>query len=55
MVKDLTMAGHDLADTLKSKNVWERVKRTAKEKGIELTFEAVRQLSAAAIKQILSG
>jgi hypothetical protein len=49
----LTMKGHDLLDTTRSKGVWERVKSTAKSKGIELTFDAVKQLSVVAIKNML--
>src|SRR5689334_1070505 len=38
-VRGLTWKGHELLDTLRSKSVWERIKTTAKEKGIELTFD----------------
>jgi hypothetical protein len=30
----LTMAGHDLLDTMRSKTIWERIKASAKERGI---------------------
>jgi len=49
----LTMEGHDLADTLKSKTVWARIKETARLKGIELTFDAVKVLANHAIKSLL--
>ena len=52
---DLTWAGHDLLDTLRSKPVWERIKATAKDKGIELTFEAVKMLGSLALKSIVGG
>jgi hypothetical protein len=51
----LTWAGHDLLDTLRSKPVWEKIKLTAKEKGIELTFEAVKFLGRVALDPILKG
>jgi hypothetical protein len=50
----LTWTGHDLLDTLRSKTLWERVKKIAKEKGIELTFDAVKALSKIALEQITS-
>src|SRR4051812_8458418 len=37
-VQSLSWGGHDLLDTLRSKSVWERVKKTSAEKGIELSF-----------------
>ncbi|MBT9596111.1 MAG: DUF2513 domain-containing protein [Vitreoscilla sp.] len=52
---DLTWQGHDLLDTLRSKPVWERIKSTAKEKGIELTFDAVKALGQMALDYVLTG
>jgi len=49
----LTLDGHDLADTLKSQAVWARVRETARLKGIELTFEAVKILAGHAIRSLL--
>lgn len=50
----LTMAGHDLLDTMRSSKVWAWIKSTAKTKGIELTFDAVKALSALAMTKLLS-
>lgn len=50
----LTMAGHELLDTMRSKGLWERVKTKAKSEGIELTFDVINQLSSWAIKQLLN-
>jgi hypothetical protein len=49
----LTWAGHDLLDTLRSKPVWERIKATAKDKGIELSFDAVKMLGKAALAAVI--
>lgn len=49
----LTMAGHDLLDTMRSSKVWESIKSTAKKKGIELTFEVIKVLGTAVLKQLL--
>lgn len=51
----LTMAGHDLLDTMRSSSVWETIKATAQKKGIELTFDAIKALSGLALKHVLSG
>ena len=49
----LTMIGHDLLDTIRSTTIWEKIKTTAKTKGIELSFDAVKALSAFALKAVL--
>lgn len=49
----LTMAGHDLLYTIRSSTVWESIKSTAKKKGIELTFDAIKTLGGIVLKQLL--
>jgi hypothetical protein len=49
----LTMKGHDLLDTMRSSPVWDSIKSTAKSKGIELTFDAIKALGAAALRHII--
>jgi hypothetical protein len=49
----LTMAGHDLLDTMRSSTLWESIKETAKSKGIELTFDAIKALGQLGLKQLL--
>jgi hypothetical protein len=51
---ELTMPGHDLLDTLRSATVWERTKKIAKEKGVELTFDTVKALAKVAFDQIMA-
>ncbi|MEA3394413.1 MAG: DUF2513 domain-containing protein [Pseudomonadota bacterium] len=50
---ELTWEGHDLLDTLRSKTVWERIKKTATDKGIELTFDAVKLLGKSVLEALL--
>ncbi|MNB69167.1 hypothetical protein D3C76_957900 [compost metagenome] len=50
----LTMKGHDLLDTMRSSPVWESIKSTATSKGIELTFDAIKTLGAAALAHLIS-
>ncbi|WP_250500966.1 DUF2513 domain-containing protein [Caballeronia sp. GAWG1-5s-s] len=50
----LTMNGHDLLDTMRSKPVWEQIKSTAQAKGIELTFDAIKAIGGWALKHVLT-
>ena len=43
--QSLTWAGHDWLDATRSDTVWHKVKATAKDKGVTLTFELVKQLA----------
>lgn len=54
IAQGLTWQGHELLDTLRSKPVWEKIKSTAKDKGIELTFDAVLALGKSAIEALLN-
>lgn len=49
----LTMAGHDLLDTMRSQPLWEKVKSTAKSKSLELTFDTIKSMTAFALKSML--
>jgi hypothetical protein len=48
----LTMAGHDLLDTLRSPKLWEQIKSSARENGIELTISAIKYLAVEALQRI---
>lgn len=54
LAPNLNWEGHELLDTIRSKPVWERIKSTAQEKGIELTFDTVIALGKAALTWIIS-
>lgn len=54
IVLEITFKGYDLLDTIRTASVWEKIKRIAKEKGLELTFDVVKELGTVAIKQIAS-
>ncbi|WP_396956427.1 DUF2513 domain-containing protein [Nitrosomonas sp.] len=53
LARELTWAGHDLLETIRSKAVWERIKATAQDKGIELTFDAVKALGKVALAAVI--
>ena len=46
----LTLEGRGLLDTMRSTTISEKIKTTAKSKGIELTFDAIKALGALALK-----
>ena len=52
-ISGLTWEGHDLLDTIRSKPVWENIKTTALEKGLELTFDVVKALGVKALAMIV--
>ncbi|MBH3348700.1 DUF2513 domain-containing protein [Pseudomonas putida] len=54
IAQGLTWSGHDLLDTIRSKAVWERIKTTAKDKGIELSFDSVKALGKYALDWVIS-
>lgn len=49
----LTLKGHELLATLRSKDLWERIKRTAKNKGIELTVSSIMMIGKVALYQLV--
>lgn len=46
----LTMAGHDLLDTLRSPKLWEKIKSLARQESIELSISAIRFLAEKAFQ-----
>lgn len=50
----LTWQGHDLLETMRSKDLWERIKATAKDKGLELTFDTLKAIHKVVLGAILS-
>lgn len=52
-LQHLTWEGHDLLDTMRSNAVWERIKTLSTEKGIELSFDAVKSLGKVALEWVL--
>lgn len=53
LVQELTWSGHELLDTIRSKPVWEKIKSTAQDKGLELTYDTVIALGKAAVAWII--
>jgi hypothetical protein len=53
--KSMTWEGHELLDKIRSEAVWNQVKKMAREKGVSLSFEAVKILGTAALKHYIGG
>lgn len=53
MTPELTWEGHQLLATLRSKDVWERIKSLAKDRGLSLSFELVKIGGKMVLEQIL--
>lgn len=53
MCPELTWQGHELLDLIRSKTVWAKVKKMAKDKGLELSLDVVKRLGKLAIDQML--
>lgn len=53
--KDLTWAGQDYLANIKNDTVWNKVKQTALEKGIDLTLDIIATLAAKYTKKIIEG
>ncbi len=49
----LTWDGHELLDTLRDQNVWNRIKEISKEKGVDLTFESIKVMLSLALSSLL--
>jgi hypothetical protein len=55
LAKSMKWEGHELLDKIRSETVWNQVKKMAREKGVALSFEAVKILGTAALKHYIGG
>ena len=53
--RGLTWAGQDYLANIKNDTVWNKVKKTALEKGIDLTLDIIATLAAKYTKKIIKG
>jgi hypothetical protein len=51
--KGLSWSGQDFLADIKNENVWQNVKKTAKEKGLDLTISIISTIASESIKKIL--
>lgn len=45
--------GHELLDAMRNKTHWNRIKQLSRQKGVDLSFEAIKLLSKAVIENLL--
>jgi Hypothetical protein (DUF2513) len=50
----LTWAGHEFLDTIRSKKMWDKIKGMLKDKGVDLSIEAIKIAAPQAIATALS-
>lgn len=55
IVQSLTFEGYDLLDTIRNETVWNGIKKTAVQKGLDLTFDVVKMLGKALIQHMIFG
>ena len=49
----LTWAGHEFLDAIRSDTVWNKTKETFETKGLDMTFETIKAVAAAAMTTML--
>lgn len=52
-IECLTWEGHELLDSLRRETVWNRIKELAREKGMDLSLDAIRLLAKLVLEQVL--
>ena len=52
--QSMTWEGHELLDKMLSDGLWNKIKSTAREQGIKLSFEAVKALGKHALDNLLT-
>ena|SRR6266446_2744291 len=53
IASSMTWDGHELFDKIKSETLWNKVKSTAREKSLPLSFEVVKILAIEGVKNII--
>lgn len=52
--RNLTWAGHEFLDSIRNDTMWKKIKATATSKGIDLSFDVIKQAAGIVIKGLLS-
>jgi len=55
IVMRLTWSGHEFLDSIRSQTVWERITTYLSEKGLAISFEAIKATAPLVLKAILGG
>lgn len=54
LARNLTWAGHEFLDAVRSDRAWHRIGQVAKEKGLELSFDTIKQIASALLAGIFA-
>lgn len=52
IARNLTWEGQEFLDKIRNDTVWNKIKATVKQKGLELTFDTIKAAAAALIKSM---
>ena len=53
IARNLTWEGHELLDKMRSDTLWKKITATLKDKGLELSFEAIKTAATVGIEKLL--
>jgi hypothetical protein len=53
--RELTWAGHEFLDNVRSQTVWKKTRSLLQEKGLDLTFDTIKAAAGAVASSILGG
>ncbi len=51
----MTWEGHELLDSIRGDTAWNRIKSVAKEKGVDLTVDAIKMIAKIVLEGLLLG
>lgn len=51
--KELTWQGHELLSSIRERTLWNRIKEEIREKGLAMSFEAVKAVASELVKRFL--
>lgn len=54
MARNLTWVGHEFLDAVRSDSAWNRIGHVAKEKGLELSLDTIKQIASALLAGIFA-
>jgi hypothetical protein len=54
-VHRLRWPGHELLDSIRGDTVWNRIKATARDKGVDLTLDAIKAIAKIVLEGLLRG
>jgi hypothetical protein len=49
----ITWQGYEFLDTIRCDTIWNRIKKTAREKGLDLSFSAIKAIGSEILKSVL--